>query len=284
MLAYGLNKPIYAQFVTYLINIFHSNFGTSFIDHRPVLDDIISYFPATMELVFYAVLIGSLFGVLAGFASARWNDRARGDLLRGSAIVSMALPNFWIAIILQLILYTRLGLLPFGGRLGIGMSPPPTITGFYTIDSLFAGQFSVFVSAVEHLILPATTLGIAVYGIMTRVMRTSALEVLNADYVRTAYAKGLTPQRIAGRHIMRNALMPVVTLLGLQIGFLASGTVLVEQIFAWPGVGRYTYQAIAGSDYNAIMGVTLVSAVIYLSLNFLVDLLYLAIDPRIRYW
>src|SRR5262249_20653943 len=186
---------------------------------------------------------------------------------RASAILSMALATFWVAILLQLVFYTRLGVLPFGGRLDTGMGPPPSVTGLYTVDAVLAGQWSVLASALEHLILPATALGIAVYGIVTRIMRTSALDVLGKDYVRTARAKGLRPARIARRHVVRNALLPVVTLVPLQIGYLLSGAVLVESIFAWPGIGRYTYDAIAATDYNAIMGVTLASAVIYLVLN-----------------
>jgi peptide/nickel transport system permease protein len=281
---YGLNQPPYREYLSYLDGLRRGDLGTSFMDHRPVLDDIRSYLPATLELTLYAIAVAVMLGTIAGYLSARWKGRVAGGLLRASAIVSMALATFWIAILLQLVFYTRLGVLPFGGRLDTGMSAPPSLTGFYTVDALIAGQWSVFVSALEHLVLPATALGIAVYGIVTRIMRTSALDVMGKDYVRAARAKGLRPSRIARRHVVRNALLPVVTLVPLQIGYLLSGAVLVESIFAWPGLGRYTYDAIAATDYNAIMGVTLVSAVIYLLLNFAVDLVYLVIDPRIRYW
>jgi peptide/nickel transport system permease protein len=281
---YGLDRPAYQQYYYYLRDVAHGDLGTSFMDHRPVLDDIRTYLPATLELSFYAILFGAALGVFVGYLSARWNGRVIGGLLRTSAIMSVAVATFWLAILLQIVFYTRLGTLPFGGRLATGMAPPPSVTGFYTVDALLAGQWSVLQSALEHLVLPATALGIAIFGIVARLMRASALEVLNADYVRTARSKGLTPGRIACRHVIRTASLPVVTLVALQVGYIASGAVLVESIFAWPGLGRYTFDAIAATDYNAIMGVTLVSAVLYLALNFAVDLAYLVIDPRIRYW
>jgi peptide/nickel transport system permease protein len=281
---YGLDHPAYQQYLYYMKDLAHGNLGTSFMDHRPVRDDIRSYLPATLELSFYAILVASSLGVIVGYLSARWNRRVIGGLLRFSAIASVAVATFWLAILLQIFFYTRLGVLPFGGRLATGMAAPPSVTGFYTVDGALAGQWSVLQSALEHLVLPATALGIAIYGIVARLMRASALEVLNTDYVRTARSKGLTPRRIAGQHVVRTALLPVVTLVALQIGYIASGAVLVESIFAWPGLGRYTFDAISATDYNAIMGVTLVSAVLYLVLNFVVDMAYILIDPRIRYW
>jgi peptide/nickel transport system permease protein len=183
----------------------------------------------------------------------------------------------------QLIFYVQLGWLPFGGRLDTGATPPPDLTGLYTIDSLVTGHFGTFVDAVRHLVLPVTTLALAEIGLMARVTRGSMLEVLGEDYVRTARSKGLRERRILFRHALRNALLPSVTVLGLELGLLAGGVFLVETIFAWPGLGRYAYDAIRATDYNATLGVTLVVAMAYVVVNLLVDLAYLYLDPRIKY-
>jgi peptide/nickel transport system permease protein len=199
------------------------------------------------------------------------------------AVAGLSMPAFWLAILLQLVIYSRLQLLPLGGRLDTGMVAPPQVTGLMTIDSLIAGQIPTFVASIRHLILPVVTLGLAEVGLMARVVRTSMLEVVGADYMRTAAAKGLTNRRITIRHGLRNALLPAVTILGLETALLAGGVFLVETIFAWPGVGQYAFNAIRASDYNAIMGVTVVGAVIYVVINLLVDIAYLYLDPRIRY-
>jgi peptide/nickel transport system permease protein len=183
----------------------------------------------------------------------------------------------------QLVFYSGLTLLPVGGRLGQDVAAPPAITRLYTLDSLLAGQGRTFVDAVWHLVLPAIVLSFSTTAVFVRLVRTSLLEVLAQEYVRTARAKGLTEQVVVLRHALRNALMPVLTIGGLQLGLLLSGALLVESIFSWPGIGRYTAQAIVSSDYNGIMGVTIVLAVIYLLINTVVDLLYAWLDPRIHY-
>jgi peptide/nickel transport system permease protein len=183
----------------------------------------------------------------------------------------------------QVAFYSGLGLLPFGGRLPIGATPPPSITGLFTIDSLLAGNLGLFLTSVRHLILPVTVLSLALIGVMARITRGSMLQVLDEDYVRTARSKGLSWRRVLSRHSFRNAMLAPVTVLGLNLGLLAGGVFLVETIFAWPGIGRYGFNAIANSDYNATMGVTLVVAAVYVVANLAVDLLYLVLDPRIRY-
>jgi ABC-type dipeptide/oligopeptide/nickel transport system permease component len=198
-------------------------------------------------------------------------------------VAGLSMPAFWLAILLQLVFYSALKALPLAGRLDVGMASPPQVTGFMTIDSLLAGQVATFAASVRHLILPVVTLSLAEVGLMARVVRTSMLEVVGADYIRTAEAKGLRPHRILVRHSLRNALLPAVTIVGLETALLAGGVFLVEEIFAWPGVGRYAFDAIRSSDYNAIMGFTVVGAVFYVVINLVVDILYLALDPRIRY-
>ncbi len=280
---YGLDQPLVVQYAKYLGDLVHGDLGTSFLTRRPVSADLAAFVPASLELSAFALGIGSVvgvgLGVLATIGRRSWVDGAS----RLGAIVGLSVPAFWIAMVLQLVLYSRLQLFPFGGRLDTGMTPPPTVTGFMTIDSLLAGQPATFVAALRHLVLPVTTLALAEIGLMARVVRTSLVETLGEDYVRTARAKGASERRVVTRHALRNALLPAVTILGLEAAILAGGVFLVETVFAWPGVGRYAYDAIRASDYNAIMGVTVVIAVGYVVINLLVDVSYVYLDPRIRY-
>jgi peptide/nickel transport system permease protein len=280
---YGLDQPLPAQYWHYLTDLLRGNLGTSFVTRRPVLDDLVAFLPATLELSFYARLVGSVAGLALGILAALRRGSRLDGLARLIAVVGLSLPPFWLALLLQLVIYARLGLLPFGGRLDIGMATPPQVTGFMTIDSLLGGQPATFVASIRHLILPVFTLGVAELGLMARIVRTSMLEVIGEDYIRTAEAKGLTRRRVILRHALRNALLPAVTVLGLEAALLAGGVFLVETIFAWPGIGRYAYDAIRASDYNAIMGVTVMGAVGYVLLNLVVDLSYRYLDPRIRF-
>jgi peptide/nickel transport system permease protein len=280
---YGLDKPLPIQYVQYLGGLLHGDLGTSFTTRRPVAEDLLAFFPATLELSLFALLIGSSIGIAIGVLSALRVGSAVDGISRFVAVAGLSMPAFWLAILLQLVIYSRLQLLPIGGRLDTGMVAPPQVTGLMTIDSLLAGQIPTFVASIRHLILPVVTLGLAEVGLMARVVRTSMLEVVGADYMRTAAAKGLTNRRITIRHGLRNALLPAVTILGLETALLAGGVFLVETIFAWPGVGQYAFNAIRASDYNAIMGVTVVGAVIYVVINLIVDIAYLYLDPRIRY-
>jgi peptide/nickel transport system permease protein len=253
------------------------------VTRQPVVSDLASFFPATIELAFFALVIGSLLGLVVGVVAALRRGTIVDTGARFLAIGGLSMPAFWLAMLLQLIFFSRLGWFPFGGRLATGMAAPPHLTGLYTLDSLLTGRWSTFSDAVTHLVLPVATLALAEVGLMARIVRTSMLEVLGEDYVRTARAKGLSRSRILFRHALRNALLPAVTVVGLEFGLLAGGVFLVEAIFAWPGLGRYAYDAIRASDYNATMGVTLVVAILYVAVNLVVDLVYLALDPRIRY-
>ena len=280
---YGLDRPLPVQYVNYLAGLLHGDLGTSFVTRRPVLDDLAAFFPATAELTLLALVLGSGLGVAVGAVSALKANTATDGVLRFLAIAGLSMPAFWLAILLQLIVYSRLQLLPFGGRLDVGMAAPPQVTGLMTIDSLLAGQWPTFVAALRHLILPVVTLSLAEVGLMARVVRTSMLEVVGADFMRTAAAKGVGPVRLIVAHGLRNALLPAVTVLGLEAALLAGGVFLVETIFAWPGVGRYAFDAILAADYNAMMGVTIVGAAIYVVINLVVDVSYLWLDPRIRF-
>jgi len=280
---YGLDQPLPVQYVHYVTGLLHGDLGTSFATRRPVATDLLTYLPATAELSMYALLIGSTLGIVLGVVAAlRVGSKADGAS-RFVAVLGLSMPAFWLAILLQLVFYSALKVLPLSGRLDTGMLAPPQVTGFITIDALLAGQWATFSAAVRHLILPVVTLSLAEIGLMARVVRTSMLEIMQADFMRTAAAKGASRRRVIVRHGLRNALMPAVTILGLEAALLAGGIFLVETIFAWPGVGRYAFDAILASDYNAIMGVTVTGAVIYVGINLIVDIAYLYLDPRIRY-
>jgi peptide/nickel transport system permease protein len=280
---YGLNLSLPQQYARYMTDLVHGNLGTSFISRRPVLDDLLAHFPATLELTLFALVAGSILAVLAALVAARRPGSATESGIQLLSVTSVSVPAFWAALILQLIVAVDLGWLPLTGRLSSGVPAPAHLTGLLTIDSLLTGEFATFVDALRHLVLPAIALGLAVFGLMARIMRASLLDVTEEDYVRTAEAKGLSESRVLLRHILRNALLPGVTVFGLLFGFLAGGIFVVEYIFAWPGIGAYAFNAFQSSDYNAVMGVTLVVAVLYVLVNLVIDLVYLSLDPRIRY-
>jgi peptide/nickel transport system permease protein len=280
---YRLNDPLVQQYGHYMGDLVHGDLGTSFVTRRAVTSDLAAFFPATVELALFAMLVGSVVGVVAGVVAAIKRGSAVDVAVRFVAVAGLSMPAFWLAMLFQLTFYSQLGWLPFGGRLATGVPSPPYVTGLFTVDSLLAGQWHTLADATTHLFLPVAVLAFAEVGLMARIVRTSMLEVLGEDYVRTARAKGLTGRRVLIRHALRNALLPAVTVLGLEFGLLAGGVFLVETIFAWPGIGRYAYDAIRASDYNAIMGVTLVIALVYVVVNLVVDVVYLFLDPRIRY-
>ena len=280
---YGLDRPLAQQYVTYMDDLVHGNFGISFVSHRAVAQDLVDDFPATLELTLCALVFGSLLAVLAALLAVRRRGKATETAIQLLSVATLSVPAFWAALILQLVIAVNLGWLPLTGRLSTGLTPPPHLTGLYTVDALLTGQFGALTDALQHLVLPAFALGLAVFGLMARIMRASLLEVVGEDYVRTAEAKGLSEVRILLRHVLRNAMLPGVTVLGLQFGLLAGGIFVVEYLFAWPGIGAYAFNAFQASDYNGVMGVTLLVGVLYVLANLAVDLLYLYVDPRIRY-
>jgi peptide/nickel transport system permease protein len=280
---YGLNDPLPQQYIAYVRGLLHGDLGTSFTTRRPVVEDLKRFLPATIELGMIAFILATLIGIPLGVVSSVSRDRLPDHIARFISISGLALPVFWLAIMAQFIFFGRLGWLPDGARIPIGTDPPPQITGLYTVDSLLAGDWELFQLSLVHLILPATVLAYGSLAVITRMVRGGMLEVLNQDYIRTARAKGITSRRVILGHALKNAMLPTVTSLGLQVGLLLSGAFLVEIVFSWPGVGRYAVDAIQRLDYNATMATTLVIALIFVLMNLFVDIAYLFLDPRISY-
>jgi peptide/nickel transport system permease protein len=280
---YRLRGPILEQYGVYMAGLLRGDLGLSVTTRRPVTEDLAQFLPATIELTGTAFLLTVIIGVPVGILSAA---RRGGMFDHASRVVSVAgvsLPIFWLGLVLQVLFYKHLGLLPIGGRLGTLDIAPERVTGLYLVDSLLAGDMSLFWSAFVHLILPAMTLAAGSVAVVTRMMRASMLETMGADYVRTARAKGLSETSLLRRHVARNAFIPTLTVLGLQVGYLLAGNFLVESVFNWPGIGLYAVDAISNLDYAAIMGVTLVVSVVYVVVNLIVDALYVLLDPRISY-
>lgn len=280
---YHLDGPVVEQYAVYMSGLVRGDLGLSVTSRRPVVEDLAQYLPATIELTVAAFLLTVLIGLPLGVLSAVHRGGPIDHLARIFSITGVSLPVFWLGLVLQVIFYKHLGILPAGGRLGLLDFEPDRVTGFYTVDALLAHDRALFGSALLHLVLPAATLAIGSLAVVTRMTRASVLESLGADYVRTARAKGLAPAAVVGRHVMRNAFLPTLTVLGLQVGYLLAGNFLVESVFNWPGIGLYAIDAISNLDYAAIMGVTIVVSVIYVAVNLVIDLLYLRLDPRIRY-
>jgi len=279
---WGLDRPLPEQFLAYLGNVFRGDLGESFTTRRPVLQDLWQFLPATVELSVAALLVAVGFGVPLGIWAAVRHNRAADHATRAIALAGAASPIFWTGLIALYVFYYVLEWAPGPGRLDTHLTLPPRVTGFLLVDSVVARNSELFASAVRHLILPATVLGWFVMGIVSRTTRASLLEVLAADYVRTARAKGLREGVVVGLHALRNALIPVITVIGLTFASLLSGAVLTETVFAWPGIGRYAVTASTRLDYPAILGVTMLTAVIYIAVNLVVDVLYGVLDPRIR--
>ncbi|MDR7515477.1 MAG: ABC transporter permease [Armatimonadota bacterium] len=281
---WGLDRPLHAQYLTFLSRLLRGDLGVSIKTKEPVLNDLARHFPASVELAVAAILfsavVGIPLGVLAAVGRGRWVDH----VARAVSLVGVSAPVFWLALVGLYVLYLRLGWLPGPGRLDVGMPEPPHVTGLLTVDALLARDWPAFRSAVGHLILPALVLGSATTGLITRMTRSSMLDVLDSDYVRTARAKGLGERPVLFRHALRNALIPTVTVLGLSLADIMSGAVLTETIFAWPGVGRYAFGAAISLDFPAIMGVTLLVAAVFTLANLTVDVAYLVLDPRQRVW
>lgn len=280
---YGLDKPLYDQYVTYMKGILTLNFGQSLTTQRPVRSDLARYFPATIELAVWALIFSLIIGFPLGIISAIRPNTTIDYIGRLVSVTGVAIPVFWLALMLQFLFFAKLGWLPDGQRLPVGVNGPPTITGLYAIDTLISGRFSLFVTVIKHLALPVITLGYSVLPLITRTVRGAMLEVMGLDYIRTARAKGLRSRAVVIGHALKNGLLPVVTVIGMEIGLLLSGAVLIEIIFSWPGIGQYALNAITNFDYNAIMAVTLVIGFIYVLMNTLVDIAYMALDPRITY-
>jgi peptide/nickel transport system permease protein len=279
---YGLDRPVYEQYGRYVGSLVRLEFGQSITSHQPVLSEIARRFPATAELaaaaMLFAVAAGVPLGVLAAKRRQTWVDQAS---LVGS-LIGISIPIFFLALLLKYVFAVRLGWLPSIGRLDALLSLPHP-TNLYTVDALLAGDWEAFADVLRHLLLPAIALGTIPLAIIARITRAAVLDVISEDYVRTARAKGIARRLVDRRHILRNALLPVSTVVGLQTGLLLSGAVLTETVFAWGGIGTWIYDAIRFRDYPVLQGGILFLAVLFLLVNLLVDLSYALIDPRVRY-
>jgi peptide/nickel transport system permease protein len=262
--------------------VLRGDLGRSIRTRRPVSDDLVDSFPATLELSFAALLVSMLVGIPAGVWSAIFRGRLPDLIVRIAALAGGSLPVFWLGLVVIAVGYYQLGWFPGGGRIDTFVSPPPPRTGLYVIDSLLSGDLDALRSSLLHLVLPALTLGYFSTAVIARMTRSSMLEVLGQDYMRTARAKGLTERLIVLRHGLRNALIPTVTVIGLTFGSLLSGAVLTETIFSWPGLGRYATASAVSLDFPAVLGVTLLAAVVYPVANLAVDIAYYWLDPRIQ--
>lgn len=279
---WGLDKPPHEQYFTYLGNLLQGDMGVSIKTRNPVTEDIAQFLPATIELATLGIIFGVFLGVSLGIISAIWKDTLLDYIARIVALIGVSFPVFLLALVGLTVFYAQWGIVAGPGRLNVIMRDPPTVTGLFTIDALLNGDWDTFKNAFSHLVLPAMTLALYISGIISRITRSSLLEVLNMDYMRTARSKGLAERTVITRHGLRNSLIPVVTVIGLSYGNLLVGSILIESIFAYPGIGRYMFRASTSQDFPAIMGVSMLIAVIYVGVNFVVDILYYFLDPRIR--
>jgi peptide/nickel transport system permease protein len=279
---WGLDRPLPEQYLTYVGNLVRGNLGMSIRTHMAVSDDLGRYLPASAELAIIATLVGTLVGIPFGVISAVRRNQWIDHLVRAVSLLGVSSPVFWLGLVALYVFYFRLGWLPGPGRLDVGMPEPPHLTGLYTLDSLLTGNWAALGSSIRHLILPGMVLASVYLGLVTRMTRSSMLEVLSADYVRTARGKGLRPRAVIYRHALGNALIPTITVLGLAFGDILAGTVLTETIFSWPGIGRYAYQSAVTLDFPAIMGVSLIIAAVFIVVNLATDLTYVLLDPRLR--
>ena len=280
---FGLDRPLLAQYGAYLSGLLRGDFGVSIYTRRPVIEDISAYLPATLELVFSAMLIAILIGIPAGLAAAVWRDRWPDYVSRIVALGSISMPRFFLGLLLQLLFAMWLGWLPLGGRYPIIEDPPTLVTGFLTIDALVARDISAFWVALQHLAMPAIAMSLSPLATIMRMMRASTLEVMQQDYVLTERALGLPQRLILFKYVARNAISATLTVIGLYFGWLLGGTVLVETVFDWPGLGLYATKAVVTQDFMPVIGVTLVIGTLFVLANFVIDLLYGVINPKVRY-
>ena len=278
----GLDEPLLEQYVIYIGDVLSGDLGRSIVTKTPVLDEFLTLFPATIELsvcaILFAVIVGLPVGILAAVRRGSVFDYAT----MGISLTGFSMPIFWWALLLILAFSVNLGWTPVSGRLSVMYYVEP-ITGFMLVDTLLSGEEGAFVSAVRHLILPAVALGTIPLAVIARMTRSSMLEVLGEDYIRTARAKGLAPMRVIWLHALRNALIPVITVIGLAVGLLFAGAILTETIFSWPGVGKWLVESVRRRDYPVLQGGVLLVASVVMGVNLLVDVLYGLINPRIRH-
>lgn len=278
----GLDKPLPIQYLDFIEGAVRGDLGNSIVTGRPVTTELAVRFPATLELTAFAMIVAIIVGIPVGVISAvkqySWLDKIASVF----ALTGISMPIFWLAMILIVIFGVRLDILPFPGRLSSGEAIP-SVTGLVLVDSLIAGNFGAFWDGFLHLLMPAAALGTIPMGTIMRMTRSSMLEVMGEDYVRTARAKGVMPWRVVFKHALKNAMLPTITVIGLQVGLLMGGAVITETIFSWPGVGQIAYESVFRRDYAMIQGVVLYGAFLFVLINLVVDVLYAILDPRVRY-
>ncbi|NQV46448.1 MAG: ABC transporter permease subunit [Rhodospirillaceae bacterium] len=282
MTQFGYDRPWWQQYFDFLGNLLHGDLGVSIVTKKPVLDEFLTLFPATLELSFCAIVFAVVLGLPAGIISGVKRKSAFDHIVMTTSLVGYSMPIFWSGLLMIILFSGILGWTPVSGRISV-MYYFDTVTGFMLIDSWISGQQGAFRSALSHLVLPTIVLGTIPLAVIARQTRSAMLEVLGEDYVRTARAKGLPPFRIIAVHALRNALIPVVTTIGLQVGVLLAGAILTEHIFSWPGIGKWMVDSIFRRDYQAVQGGLLLVAAIVMVVNLIVDLLYGLINPRIRH-
>ncbi|MDE1156705.1 MAG: ABC transporter permease subunit [Neorhizobium sp.] len=278
----GLDRPMVVQYLDYLNGILHGDFGSSIVSKKPILDQFMQLFPATVELSICAIIIAIALGIPAGVIAAIKRGSVFDQTLMGIALVGYSMPIFWWGLLLIILFSGTLQWFPVSGRISL-MYFFPNVTGFMLIDSLISGQKGAFSSALSHLALPSIVLATIPLAVIARQTRSAMLEVLSEDYVRTARAKGLSPFRVVGIHALRNAMIPVITTIGLQIGVMLAGAILTETIFSWPGIGKWMVDSVFRRDYPVIQSGLLLIAAIIMIVNLIVDLMYGLINPRIRH-
>ncbi len=278
----GLDRPLGVRYLYYMRDVVRGDFGNSIVNRRPVIDDVRTYWPASLELALAAIALSALVGIPLGVVSAAWGGRWPDRLITPASVFLGSMPIFWLGLMAVFVFYRQLDLLPAGGRLTVGLTPPPLVTGMLVVDSILAGQWRLLADALRHLILPAAILSVISLAMITRVTRAALLDVLHEDYLRTARAKGLGEARVVLKHALRNASVPILTIVGLQLGQLIGGVVVTETIFAWPGLGLYAVTAVENQDYPALMAFTLITTAMYVTINVFVDLLYPLLSPQIR--
>jgi peptide/nickel transport system permease protein len=278
----GLDRPLWVQYVLYMRNALTGDLGRSLVNRKPVVEDLAAFWPATAELALAAIALSAVLGIPLGVLSAvragRWLDR----LITPGSVFLGSMPIFWLGLMAVLVFYRVLDLLPAGGRLTVGVTAPAAVTGLLLVDSLLARDPRAFADALRHLVLPAFILSVISLAMVTRVTRAAMLDILHEDYLRTARAKGLSEPRIVLKHALRNASVPILTVIGIQLGQLIGGVVVTETIFSWPGLGLYAVTAVENQDYPAIMAVTLLTTVVYVMINLVVDQLYPLLNPQMR--
>jgi peptide/nickel transport system permease protein len=279
----GLDQPLPVQYARYLADLARGNLGRSIQTGQPVANDLIQRLPATLELALVTMVVYIALSIPLGVIAATTRGGPADLLIRLFSTTGLGVPAFWLGFLLQLLLYRQLGWFQHPvGRLSPDIAPPPFVTGFYLVDALLAGNLAAFGSTLTQLVMPVTCLVISRLGVGVKLTRTSMLDVINSDYVRTARAKGLRESTVVYGHALRNALMPVITALGIQFGYLLGGTLVVEVVFGWPGIGQYAIGSITTVDFPAIMSVTVIISVFFVLSNFVVDVLYVYLDPRLR--